>query len=301
MKKKTDKSVKKTGSGNGAAVLKWLLDIVIIAAAAAIYSLGLVCFISPNNIAPGGATGIAIIISGLTDIHVGLLIALINIPLLIAGFILLNKRTMVKTLISVALITVMTDYVFADIPLYIADNGTGILAAVFGGVLTGAGVGLTYAREATSGGTDIVAKVINRFFPDMKLGKIQFIADAIVVLAGLAVYRDLNVVLYAIISIFVQAKIVDILVYGGQECRFLLVFSDRPQEISQKLLQANRGVTLLKGEGAYSGSDRNVIATAVYKSDYPKVKRIIKETDPAAFVIVTSAGEVFGEGFQKLG
>ena len=119
-------------------------------------------------------------------------------------------------------------------------------------------------------------------------------------MAGLAVYRDLNIVLYAVITIFVQAKLVDMLVYGGQECRFLLVFSEKPQEISERLLKAERGVTFLKGEGAYSGTDRKVIATAVYKSDYSKVKRIIREADPKAFVIVTSAGEVFGEGFQKL-
>ncbi|MGN0687643.1 MAG: YitT family protein [Oscillospiraceae bacterium] len=281
-------------------ILDWLCDIAVIAFAAAIYSLGVVCFISPNNIAPGGATGIAIIISGLTDIHVGLLIAAINVPLLIAGFVLLNKKTMVKTLISVALITVMTDYVLADVPVYIASEGNGILASVFGGVLMGAGVGFTYAREATSGGTDIIAKVINRFFPDFKLGTIQFVTDAAVILTGLAVYRDLNVVLYAIISVFVQAKLVDTLVYGAQECRFLLVFSDKPEEISQKILLTHRGVTYLNGEGAYSGSNRKVIATAVYKSDYTKIKRIIRQTDPKAFVIVTSAGEVFGEGFRKL-
>ncbi len=280
--------------------VRWLVDVAVIAAAAAVYSLGVVCFISPNNIAPGGATGIAIIISGLTDWDVGLLIAVINIPLLIAGFILLNKRTMIKTLISVVLITVLTDVVFADIPRYIADEGNGILAAVFGGVLMGAGIGLTYAREATSGGTDIVAKVVNRFFPDHKLGTIQFAADAAVVLAGLAVYRDFNVVLYAVISIFVQARLVDVLVYGGQECRFLLVFSEKPLDISDRLLKARRGVTFLNGEGAYSGSERKVIATAVYKSDYSKVKRIIHEADPAAFVIVTGAGEVFGQGFQQL-
>ena len=280
--------------------VRWLVDVAVIAAAAAVYSLGEVCFISPNNIAPGGATGIAIIISGLTDWDVGLLIAAINVPLLIAGFILLNKRTMIKTLISVVLITVLTDVVFADIPRYIADEGNGILAAVFGGVLMGAGIGLTYAREATSGGTDIVAKVINRFFPDYKLGTIQFVADAAVVLAGLAVYRDFNVVLYAVISIFVQARLVDVLVYGGQECRFLLVFSEKPLDISERLLKARRGVTFLNGEGAYSGSERKVIATAVYKSDYSKVKRIIREADPAAFVIVTGAGEVFGQGFQQL-
>ena len=282
------------------AVLKWLWDIVVIAFAAAVYSLGLVCFISPNNIAPGGATGIAIIISGLTDIHVGLLIAAINVPLLIVGFILLNKKTMFKTLISVALITVMTDYVLADIPVYVADGGNGILAAVFGGVLMGAGVGLTYAREATSGGTDIVAKIISRFKPEMKLGRIQFIADAVIILAGLAVFRDLDAALYAVISVFVQAKIVDMLVYGGQESRLLMIFSEIPQELAKRLLEAERGVTLLHGEGAYSGSDKRVIVTAVYKSDYAKIKRLVKQTDPAAFMVVTSAGEVFGKGFQPL-
>ena len=281
-------------------VLVWIIDILLIAVAAAIYSVGLVAFISPNNIAPGGATGISIIISELTELPVGMLIAAINVPLIIVGFFLLNKQTMIKTLISVMLISVLTDYVLVDMPLYDMENAEGILAAVFGGVLTGVGVGLTYAREATSGGTDIVAKIINRFKPDMRLGTIQFAADAVVILAGLLVFRDLNAALYAVIVVFVQSKLVDMLVYGGHESRFLLIFSQRPQEIADKLLKQDRGVTLLQGKGAYSGTERQVIATAVYKSDYTKVKRIIKETDPAAFVITTGAHEVLGEGFQKL-
>ncbi len=281
-------------------VVRWIVDILLIAAAAAIYSVGLVAFISPNNIAPGGATGIAIIVSELTELPVGLLIAAINVPLIIAGFFLLNKKIMIKTLISVLLISVMTDYVLVDMPLYDMENAEGILAAVFGGVLTGAGIGLTYAREATSGGTDIVAKIINRFRPDFKLGQIQFAADAVVILVGLLVFRDLNAALYAVIVVFVQSKLVDMLVYGGQESRFLLIFSQHPQEIADKLLKQERGVTLLQGKGAYSGEERPVIATAVYKSDYTKVKRLIKETDPAAFIITTGAAEVLGEGFQKL-
>lgn len=280
--------------------MEWIVDIAVIAAAAAIFSVGAVCFISPNNIAPGGGTGIAIILQKLTDLSLGTLIAAVNIPLIIAGFILLSKKTMIKTLISVVIITVMTDYVFVEMPPYVADGGNGILAAVFGGVLLGAGVGLTYWREATSGGTDIVAKILNKYFPHLTLGKIQLLADAAVVLAGLAVFRDLNAALYAVISIFVQSKVVDMIVYGGQECRFLLVFSDKPKKLAEQLLKQDRGVTLLDGEGAYTGSPRKVIATAVYKSDYAKVKRIIKETDPAAFVITTGASEVLGKGFQKL-
>lgn len=281
-------------------VLKWIVDIAVIIAAAALYSLGVNCFISPNNIAPGGATGIAIIISGVTGASVGSLIGLINIPLLIAGFILLNKKTMVKTLISVAAITVFTDYAFADIPKYLAENGNGILASIFGGVLLGAGLGLAYSREGSSGGTDIVTKIVSRFFPNFKLGQIQLVVDGCVVLAGLVVYRDLNIVLYAIVAIFVQSKIIDMIVYGSQESRLLMIFSDRYEEISKRLLEQSRGVTLLNGEGAYSGDDRQVIVTAIYKRDFSKVKRIIKETDPAAFVVVTNAGEVFGKGFSKL-
>ncbi len=281
-------------------VLKWIVDIAVIIAAAALYSLGVNCFISPNNIAPGGATGIAIIISGVTGASVGSLIGLINIPLLIAGFILLNKKTMVKTLISVAAITVFTDYAFADIPQYLAENGNGILASIFGGVLLGAGLGLAYSREGSSGGTDIVTKIVSRFFPNFKLGQIQLVVDGCVVLAGLVVYRDLNIVLYAIVAIFVQSKIIDMIVYGSQESRLLMIFSDRYEEISKRLLEQSRGVTLLNGEGAYSGDDRQVIVTAIYKRDFSKVKRIIKETDPAAFVVVTNAGEVFGKGFSKL-
>ena len=283
-----------------AAVRKWVIDIAVIIVAAALYSLGVNCFISPNNIAPGGATGIAIIISGVSGASVGSLIGLINIPLLIAGFILLNRKTMIKTLISVVAITVFTDHVFAGVPHYLAENGNGIMASIFGGVLLGAGLGLAYSREGSSGGTDIVTKIVSRFFPNFKLGQIQFAVDGCVVLAGLIVYRDLNIVLYAIVAIFVQSKIIDMIVYGGLESRMLMIFSEKYEDISKRLLEQSRGVTLLNGEGAYSGDERRVIVTAIYKRDYSKVKRIIKEIDPAAFVVVTNAGEVFGKGFSKL-
>ena len=282
------------------ALVEWTIDIAVIVLAAAIFSVGIVCFISPNDIAPGGGTGIAIILSELTSLPLGLLIAAVNVPLIVAGFVLLNKKIMVKTLISVAVITLMTDFVFADMPLYNADGGNGILAAVFGGVLMGAGIGLTYARGATSGGTDIIAKIVSRFHPDLKLGQIQFLSDAVIILLGLAVFRDLDAALYAVISVFVQSKLVDMLVYGGQESRLLMVFSEIPHEISKRLVEADRGVTLLQGEGAYSGTHRHVIVTAVYKSDYTKIRRMIRDTDPSAFVIVTSAGEVFGKGFRPL-
>ena len=281
-------------------IRRWLLDILIIIAGSGVYALGVHCFTAPNNIAPGGVTGIATIISFVTDLNVGTLIAAINVPLLIAGFVLLNKRTMIKTLISVAALSVMTDCLFKDIPVYIADNGGGILASIFGGLLMGAGIGIVYVREGTTGGTDIVNKIINRFRPEIKLGQISFLVNAAVAISGYIVYKNLDVVMYAIIAVFVQAKVIDVLVYGGLEGKFLMIFSEKPHEISEKLLKQKRGVTLLHGEGAYSGEEKLVVCIAVHKNEYVKVKRIVKEIDPDAFVIITGASEVLGKGFQRL-
>lgn len=283
-----------------AAIRRWVIDIILIIVGSGVYALGVHCFTAPNNIAPGGVTGIATIISYVTGWNVGTLIALINIPLVIAGFILLNKRTMVRTMISVAALSLMTDVLFRNVPVYNADNGNGILAAIFGGLLMGAGIGLVYVREGTTGGTDIVNKIINRFKPEIKLGQISFLVNALVAGLGMLVYRDLNVVLFALVAIFVQAKVIDSLVYGGLEGKFLMIFSEKPHDIAERLLKQKRGVTLLSGEGAYSGEQRQVVCIAVHKNEYVKVKRIVKQVDPEAFVIITGASEVLGKGFQKL-
>lgn len=280
--------------------LLWAIDIVIILLASAIYSLGVHCFISSNDIAPGGVTGVAVIVSEIVPIKVGTLIFAFNVPLMILGFIFLNRKTMIKTVVSVSAITVFTD-VFAElVPTYSAEGGNGIMAALFGGALMGIGLGLNYQREGTSGGTDIIIKMIQRRRPDLKIGVITAVLDIFVVGLGMLVYRDINVVLFAVVAIFVQSKFIDFLVYGTQESRFLMIFSDHSKEIARKLLSQERGVTLFKAEGAYSGTERQVIVTAVHRTAYSKVKHTIRETDPKAFVITSSAGEVFGEGFSEL-
>ena len=279
---------------------RWIIDILVMILAAAIYSLGVHIFISPNDIAPGGVTGIAIILTNFWGISVGTLIFLINIPLIIAGFILLNKTTMIKTMISVVLITVFTNLAEIFVPVYDASGGNGVVAAIFGGAAMGIGLGLGYNRESTSGGTDILTKIIGKYLPDFKLGGIQAVLDGIVVVLGFAVNRDVNTVLFAAIAIFVQSKLIDTIVYGSQESRFMLIFSENYKEIAEEILKQSNGVTLFKGEGAYSGNERQVLATAVHRSNYSKVKRIVKTADPKAFVITTSANEVYGEGFTKL-
>lgn len=279
---------------------RWVIDIAVIIAGSGVYALGVHCFTAPNNIAPGGVTGLATIVSFVTDLNIGMLITVMNIPLLIAGFFLLNRGTMIKTLIGVVVLSVMTDWLLKDVPVYVADSGGGILAALFGGLLMGAGLGIVYGREGTTGGTDIINKIINRFKPEIKLGQISFLVNAAVALSGYIVYKNLDVVLYAVVSVFVQSRVIDGLVYGGLEGKFLMIFSEKPQEIADRLLKLKRGVTLLSGEGAYSGENRQVVCIAVHKNEYVKVKRIVKQTDPNAFVIITGASEVLGKGFQKL-
>ncbi|MGN0669552.1 MAG: YitT family protein [Oscillospiraceae bacterium] len=279
---------------------RWIIDILVMILAAAIYSLGVHIFISPNDIAPGGVTGIAIILTNFWGISVGTLIFLLNIPLIIAGFILLNKTTMIKTMISVVLITIFTNLAEMFVPVYDASGGNGVVAAIFGGAAMGIGLGLGYNRESTSGGTDILTKIIGKYHTDFKLGAIQAVLDGIVVLLGFVVYHDVNTVLFAAIAIFVQSKLTDTIVYGSQESRFMLIFSENYKEIAEEILKQSNGVTLFKGEGAYSGNERQVLATAVHRSNYSKVKRIVKTADPKAFVITTSANEVYGEGFTKL-
>jgi uncharacterized membrane-anchored protein YitT (DUF2179 family) len=277
-------------------LLRFGADIVVIVAAASVFSVGLHSFIAPADIAPGGVTGIATIISSVTDMSVGLLYGLLNLPLIILGFIFLGKSMMVKTIVSVAVITVATDYVFVRLPVY---DGEKILAALFGGVLFGAAIGLLYLRESTSGGIDIVNRIIFKKFPFLSIGKISIAADAVIIAAAMTVFRSVEAGLFAIISIYVSGRVIDALFYGGLEGKLLLVFSDKYEEITQKIIDEHqRGVTLLSGTGAYSGREKKIICCAVRKNQYVKIKRIVADADPQAFIVITDAGEVLGEGFR---
>ena len=281
-------------------VVRWIVDIILVIAGAFIYSIGLHCFASPNDIASGGVGGISIIINQLTGISVGIMYGAINIPLVIIGLIFLGKKMMIKTVISVAVISIATDYLlpYLDIPVYSASEK--ILAALFGGIFFGVGMGIVYLREGTTGGTDIINKLINRKFPHFSMGVIMLAIDAVIIVASMVVFGSIEAGLYSIIIIFVASKVMDMILYGSFEGKMLLIFSDKYEAISDYIMTSlERGVTWLKGEGAYSKSDKHVICCAVHKNEYSKVKRKVKEIDPRAFIIITNAGEVLGMGFHN--
>ncbi len=283
----------------GNKILRWVIDIILVIFGASLYSVGLHCFASPNDIASGGVGGISIIINELTNISVGLLYGVINVPLIIIGFIFLGKKMMIKTMIGVATITAATDWLLPMINIPVYSGGDKLLAAIFGGIFFGAGMGLVYLREGTTGGTDIINKLINKKFPHFSMGVIMLSTDAVVIVASMIVFGTIEAGLYSMISIFIASKVMDMILYGSFEGKMLLIFSDNYEEISEYIMNSlERGVTWLNGEGAYSKKEKHIICCAVHKNEYSKVKRKVKEIDPGAFIIITNAGEVLGMGFH---
>lgn len=271
---------------------------IVIAIGSAIYAAGLHCFTAPNDIAPGGIGGIATVLARFFPLNVGTLYGLLNIPLLIVGFIFLGKKLMIKTVFSVAIITLCTDYLFIGLPVYKGDM---IIAAVFGGVLFGIALGLVYRCESTSGGTDIINKIFNVRYPHISLGMITLFTDIIVIIFAMSAFGNIEAGLYAIIAMYVCGKIIDVILYGSFEGKAVLIFSEHFAVITEKLLtESHRGVTLLKGSGGFSGKEKNVICCALRKNEYARVKRIVRTIDPSAFIITATANEVLGEGFAPL-
>lgn len=279
---------------------KRLIDVVLILLGAVVYAAGINCFTAPSDIAPGGVGGLSTVISYLSGgtLGIGLIFGLINIPLVIAGFLRLGKPLMLRTLIAVAVTSVCTDVLSGWFPAYEGDR---MIAAVFGGVLIGSGLGIVYLRDGTTGGTDIINKLIQKAKPHLSLGTIMMITDAFVVMISILVYGNLESGLYAIITIFVSSRVMDLLLYGGRGGKAILIFSERADEIGEAIVgDISRGATYLKGTGVYSGTDKNVICCAVQKNEYAKLKRIVKEIDDRAFIITATADEILGRGFREI-
>ena len=269
---------------------------VIITAAAFVYAVGVSLFTDPNNMAPGGVTGISIILSRLLPVSTGTFIMLINIPILIFAVWKFGIAFTVSTIYAIALISSFTNVLSP----YGAATDDILLAALVGGTLTAVSIGVIFRAGATTGGTDIIVKALRLRFPHLKTGKIFFIADALVVTLSGIVFRDLNAALYAAISAICTSVLMDVVLYGRDEAKLLYIISSRAEEIAGRLLSdLDIGVTYIKGQGAYSGDNKRVIMCVVKKPVTPRAEEIVKQEDPHSFMIITSATEVFGEGYKS--
>lgn len=273
------------------------IDYLIIALGSIIYAISVVSFTSPNNIAPGGMTGIATMLNYLFGLPIGTFIFILNIPLFIWGAIENGKGFLTKSVIGTAFISIAIDTLTQILPVYTGDT---ILASVFGGILYGVGLGFIFYRGGSTGGTDIIALNIHKHMPHISTGTIILIADMLTLAMAFFVYNSLESVLYAVVAIFVSIRVIDTISYGTSRGngKLMFIITKNYDEVSNSIMKnIERGVTLLDGEGAYSGEKKRVIMCAVRPQQVFKITSNVREVDPNAFVIVTTAGTIQGRGF----
>ena len=274
-------------------------DYLLITAGAMIYALSVNFFTAPNDIAPGGVTGLATMLNHLIYVPIGATALILNIPLFIWGAIEAGARFITRTVIASAMVSILIDLV-SCIPF--RYEGDRILAAIFGGILSGFGIGLILLRGGSTGGTDIIGRNLHARFPFLSVGTIILISDAVVIILSAIVYGSIENSLYAVITIFISTKVIDAVVFGfsRDNGKLLIIVTAKPDSVSQALIhEAHRGVTVLNATGGYSGEPRGVILCAAHSRDAYRVRIVINTADPDAFIITTAANAISGLGFGK--
>ncbi len=269
----------------------------VILAASLLYAAAIALFLDPNQLAPGGVSGIAIIVNRLSGLPTGTLILLMNVPLLALGMWKLGWKFVLSTLVAVIASSAFTDLLAPYGPL----TTDPLLAACAGGALLSLGMGLLFKMGATSGGTDILIRVIKLKYKHLKTGSLFLATDCCVIAASALVFGDIDLALYAAIATIVSSFCLDLVLYGRDEAKLVYLITDHEKAIADRLMQELEiGVTYLQGQGAYTRDNKKVILCAMQKRLLPRIQEIAMEEDPFAFLIVTSASEIFGEGFKDI-
>ena len=272
-------------------------DISVFIFASTVYSFGVLFFISQNKISPGGFTGIATIIDSVFGVPTGLTFLILNIPVLILGYLKIGT----KFILSTAAVTLIIS-VIMQIMEPIIKNGKidTLLAAVFGGILTGLGIGIILLKGATTGGVDILAKLINSRYPHITIGRIILIFDFSVIILTAITYKNIESSLYSLITIFVSARVTDTIVYGNDKGKIAFIISKNSESISDDILfKLNRGTTKINITGGYSKKESEMIMCTVRPHEISTLYSIIQANDMNAFTILSSADEILGFGFKK--
>ncbi|WP_019415420.1 YitT family protein [Paenisporosarcina sp. TG20] len=274
--------------------LSSVLEYTYIIIGAATIAIGFNIFLLPNEVASGGVSGISTILYGLFNWNPGLVQYAFNIPLFISGVIILGKhfgaRSLVGTLTLPLFVLLTANWEPATLdPL---------LGALFGGISVGIGLGIVFRGRASTGGTDLAAQIITKY-TGFTLGKSVMIIDGLIVLSAALVF-DIEKGLYALIGLFVTTKTIDIIQLGFSQSKMVYIITNKQEEIRDAIYEkVNRGVTKFSAVGGYTEQERPILLVVVYQTEFSKLKQVVKQVDPSAFVIVSDAYEVFGEGFKR--
>lgn len=273
-------------------------DISLLLLGSLIYGIGTYVFVVPANIAPGGATGVALMVNYVTGLPVGILTLLLNVPLLALAWFYFSKKFAISTAVTTTLCSLVLDFVVPFIvPAYSGDR---LLCSLYGGVIVGAGMALIFIAGSTTGGTDILGYVLQKKRPHISIGRALMIVDGIILAVSIFVFGNIEAALFGMIALYVQTKVIDAIIYGGEAGSMATIITSNPDDISDKVIgELDRTATLIPARGMYSKQDTNVLLCTVRKSQFSRLKKIVYEADPNAFVMVTDTSEVFGLGFKN--
>lgn len=276
---------------------KTIKQLLIIFVASAVYAAGVSLFLDPNNLAPGGVTGISVILNRLSGIPTGTLYFLINVPIMLLGLWKFGVRFIARTAFSIVCTSTFTNVLSYYEPL----TREPLPAAAAGSVLVATGIGFVFKAGATTGGTDIIIKVLRRKRPHLKTGFLFLVTDFCIVFLSGFVFHDIDTVLYALLSVIIMGKVLDYVLYGSDEARMVFVIAQNHRAIADRLIrEIDTGVTYLHGTGGYSRKDKEILMCVVRKQQAPRIEDVVRQEDAEAFMIVTSATEIFGEGYKSL-
>ncbi|MDT3699124.1 MAG: YitT family protein [Thermincola sp.] len=277
--------------------LKVLREYFFILIGVLLTAVGLDMFLVPNRIAAGGVSGIATILHYVAGFPVGTAMLAINIPLFIIGIKQFGLGMGLRSLFGTVTLSLLIDLMASlEIP---EPTQNPLLASIYGGIIVGIGIGIVFRNKGTTGGTDLAAAIINNYMK-LSVGVVLFIVDASVIIAAGLAFHSAELALYALLTVFLTARVIDIVQEGFGNTKAALIISNKPEEVADAILKKlDRGVTSLSGKGMYTGNEREVILSVVTRPEISILKDLVHEIDPKAFVILTDVHEVLGEGFKK--
>lgn len=263
------------------------------------YAVGINCFNAPHKIAPGGASGIAILLNYIFGMPIGMFVFLFNIPLLL--YILYKKyferSFVIKTLLTTLLLSLITDYVVVRMPVY---KGDALLAAMFGGVLMGCGLGFVHLGKSNTGGISLLGLIVQHVKPQFQVGAMISALNLIVVISSVVVFKNIESFLYAVVAVYISGAFMDKILSSADSKDLMIIISECTDKVRNMFLNNHIGITILKGEGGYSSEVQRVILCAIDKGISEEVRQQVKEVDDHALIIITKASKVDGKGFRSV-
>jgi hypothetical protein len=277
-------------------MLRHIKSILTIIFGAAIYAFGLTYFVVPHHLFEGGATGITLITYYLFNIPISVMNLIINIPLFILAWKIFGAKTLYSSLLGTISLSIWLA-IFEKVPLSFNLEGDLVIVALVAGVLLGLGLGIIFNAGGTTGGTDIVARILNKY-TNISVGKLLFALDFLILMLILIIFQDLRLVTYTLLFDFIVSRVIDLIGEGGYAGKGFMIITQKPMEVADKINEElGRGVTFISGQGYYSQKDLKIIYCIIARNEMIKMKELIHTIDPKAFITITEAHEILGEGF----